>query len=107
MSRGASGHRRANGGPTLSSRSETQRLVTPEQVERIHRETDLLGLSRDAVVVPLVVQPGPGFEKVLPDGKLLVQPPSAEFESWFKGFAGRLALTDLAKGPRAKSRTGR
>ncbi len=92
----------------MATRSETQRLVTPQQIERIHRTTDQLGLSRDSVVVPLVALIGAGRETVLPDGKLLVEAAGGvDFEPWFAGFADRLTKTDLAKVPRAKSRLAR
>lgn len=92
----------------MATRSETQRLVTPQQIERIHKTTDQLGLSRDSVVIPLVAQFGAGRETVLPDGKLLVQAAGGvDFEPWFTGLGERLSKMDLAKVPRAKSRLPR
>lgn len=81
----------------------SERFVTPEQIERIHQVTDTFGLFRDAVVVPLVGR-DPGMEQILPDGKLLIRPPSGKaFEAWYGGLADRLADLDLrrtARGPK-------
>jgi hypothetical protein len=77
--------------------SAPERLVTPEQIERIYQLTDTFSLKRDAVVVPLVGR-GEGMEMILPDGKLLVRPPpNPNFEPWFVGLAGRLVQLDLSR----------
>ena len=75
-------------------------LLSAEQVERIYRVTDQLGLNRDWVVVPLNAADH-GVELLHPDGKLLIRPPRGEaFESWLQGLRDRLAALDLGRAAR-------
>ncbi|HVE38673.1 MAG TPA: hypothetical protein VNM14_02215 [Planctomycetota bacterium] len=72
-------------------------ILTAEQIERIYRVTDQLGLSRDWVVVPLNAAES-GVELVHPDGKLLIRPPRGEaFEAWLGGLSERLQALDLGR----------
>ena len=76
-------------------------LLTPDQIERIHRITDRFLLDRDAVIVPLTASDA-GREIVLPDGKLLIRAPGGgAFESWIAGLERRLDDLDLSRTPRA------
>jgi hypothetical protein len=75
-------------------------ILTSEQVERIYRVTDQLGLSRDWVVVPLSAADH-AVELVHPDGKLLVRPPRGEaFELWLAGLKERLQGLELGRAAR-------
>lgn len=76
-------------------------ILTEEQVQRVFRAADGLGIARDAVVVPLAAHER-GLEAVLPDGKLLVRAPAgAAFEPWAAGLPARLERLDLSRTPRA------
>ena len=75
-------------------------LLSAEQVERIYRVTDQLGLSRDWVVVPLNAA-DQGVEMLHPDGKLLIRPPRGTgFDSWLAGLRERLEGLDLGRAAR-------
>ncbi len=76
-------------------------LLSAEDVERIYRVTDELGLHRDWVVVPLMCA-AQGVDLLMPDGKLLLRPPAGGgFESWLAGLRERLLALDLGRVPRA------
>lgn len=80
-----------------------ERLITPDQIERIHRVTDTFYVDRDVVVIPLVGSDEPR-EMVLPDGKLLVRPPAgAAFEGWLAGLRERLEKLDLSRARRSSA----
>jgi hypothetical protein len=75
-------------------------LLSAEQVERVYRVTDQLGLHRDWVVVPLNAA-DEGLEMLHPDGKLLLRPPRGErFEPWLLGLRERLEQLDLGRAAR-------
>lgn len=75
-------------------------ILTEEQVERIHRVCDQLGLSRDWVVVPLNAAEEP-LEMLHPDGKLLLRPPGGvRFEPWLASLRDRLEALDLGRAAR-------
>jgi len=81
-------------------RHNQMELLTAEQVERIYRVTDQLGLSRDWVVVPLNAAEH-DVELVHPDGKLLIRPPRGEaFDPWLQGLSKRLQGLELGRAAR-------
>jgi hypothetical protein len=81
-------------------RHNQMELLTADQVERIYRVTDGLGLNRDWVVVPLNAAEH-GVELLHPDGKLLIRPPRGEaFDAWLAGLAERLQTLDLGRAAR-------
>ena len=77
-------------------------VLKAEEVVRIYRVTDRLGLHRMWVVVPLRRSPA---ERVIvePDGKLFVEvPEGAPFDEWLAGFEAKLEKMDLARVPRGE-----
>ncbi|HEX7897203.1 MAG TPA: hypothetical protein VF950_05560 [Planctomycetota bacterium] len=76
-------------------------ILSADRIERIYRLTDGLLLNRDWVVVPLKGSED-GIAMVLPDGKLLIRPPSGPgFDSWLMGLKERLEILDLDRALRA------
>jgi hypothetical protein len=58
------------------------KAVTLTEIERIFAVTDALGISREAIVIPLRTE-SPGRMSVRKDGKLeIVVDRDAEFEQW-------------------------
>ena len=84
----------------MSASHNQMELLTSDQVERIYRVTDQLGISRDWVVVPLTAADH-DVEMLHPDGKLLVRPPRGDaFEEWLRGLRDRLLRLDLGRAAR-------
>jgi hypothetical protein len=73
------------------------KAITLKEIERILAITDALGISREALVIPL--RPGsPGGVRMISGGKLeIVVDGATEFDEWLKGLERQLRL---AKAPR-------
>jgi hypothetical protein len=57
-------------------------VVTLNEIERIFAVTDALGISREAIVIPLRTE-NPGRIRTLKDGRLeIVVDREADFEEW-------------------------
>jgi hypothetical protein len=57
-------------------------VVTLNEIERIFAVTDALGISREAIVIPLRTE-NPGRIRALKDGRLeIVVDREADFEEW-------------------------
>ena len=66
------------------------KAVTLKEIERIFAITDELGISREALVIPLRTA-HPGGLKVLRDGKLeIVVERDAEFDQWLSGLEAQI-----------------
>ena len=66
------------------------KAVTLKEIERIFSVTEPLGLSREAVVIPLRTE-HPGRVSLRPDGKLeIVVERDQDFEDWLKGLKARI-----------------
>ena len=75
----------------------TMDVLSAEQISRVYRLTDALNLNRDGVIIPLAAHPF-GFERTLPDGKILIRPPAGPaFDPWFAGLRERLQALDLSR----------
>lgn len=60
------------------------KAVTLKEIERIFSITDVLGISREALVIPLRTET-PGRLSIMKDGKLeIVVDRDADFEDWLK-----------------------
>ena len=72
------------------------KAVGLKEIERIFSVTDALGISREALVIPLRTE-APGRLKLLGDGKLeIVVDRDAAFEEWLTSLEDRIrALMDL------------
>lgn len=76
-------------------------ILSADKIERIYKLTDALKLNRDWVVVPLRGSER-GLEMLMPDGKILIRPPSgAGFDSWLMGLKDRLEMLDIDRALRA------
>ncbi len=73
------------------------KAVGLKEIEQIFGITDALGISREALVIPLRTE-HPGRMKVLRDGKLeIVVDGDVEFPAWLSGLEERVrALINLA-----------
>ena len=59
-------------------------VVTMKEIEKIFEVTDAMGISREAVVIPL--SPGKGRVRRLPSGKLeITVDEEVPIEAWVKG----------------------
>ena len=66
------------------------KAVTLKEIERIFSVTEPLGLSREAVVIPLRTE-HPGKVSLRRDGKLeIVVDRDQDFEDWLKGLKARI-----------------
>jgi len=66
------------------------KAVTLKEIERIFSVTEPLGLSREAVVIPLRTE-HPGKVSLRRDGKLeIVVDRDQDFEDWLKGLQARI-----------------
>jgi hypothetical protein len=72
------------------------KAVGLKEIERIFSVTDALGISREALVIPLRTE-APGRLKLLGDGKLeIVVDRDAAFDEWLTSLEDRIrALMDL------------
>lgn len=67
------------------------KVVTLKEIERIFVVLDAMGISREAVVIPLRTE-HPGRLTILKDGKLeIVVERDADFEDWVTGLQARIA----------------
>ena len=70
--------------------SELLKAITLKEIERIFAITDVLGISREALVIPLRTN-SPGQVRLTPGGKLeIVVDRDADFDQWLTGLEGRL-----------------
>ncbi len=66
------------------------KAVTLKEIERIFAVTEPMGLSREAVVIPLRTE-HPGKVSLRRDGKLeIVVERDQDFEDWLKGLRARI-----------------
>ncbi len=72
------------------------KAVTLREIERIFAVTDALGISREALVIPLRTE-SPGRIGILPNGKLeIVVERDSEFDQWLAGLEERItSVMDL------------
>lgn len=76
-------------------------MLTPEQIARVYEVVDRFQLNRDWVVVPLAGSKEP-LERVLPDGKILLNAPNGDaFEKWFGELEMKIGNLDLSRTARA------
>jgi hypothetical protein len=74
------------------------KALTLKEIERIFEITDALGISREALVIPLRTE-SPGRLTLAKNGKLeIVVDRDTEFEEWLKRFGP--AIRELMKLPR-------
>jgi hypothetical protein len=73
------------------------KAVGLKEIERIFAITDALGISREALVIPLRTE-NPGRMKMLVDGKLeIVVDRDGDFDRWLSSLETRIReLMDLA-----------
>lgn len=66
------------------------KALTLKEIERILAITDALGISREAIVIPLRTE-SPGRIQMLSNGKLeIVAERDADFEQWVTGLESRI-----------------
>lgn len=66
------------------------KALTLKEIERILAITDALGISREAIVIPLRTE-SPGRIRMLSNGKLeIVAERDADFEQWVTGLESRI-----------------
>jgi hypothetical protein len=66
------------------------KAVTLKEIEKIFAVIEPMGISREAVIIPLRTE-SPGRVRILGDGKLeIVVDREAEFDEWVKGLEGRI-----------------
>ena len=74
------------------------KAVTLKEIERIFTITDALGISREALVIPLRPEES-GRVRMIRGGKLeIVIPGEADFEQWLSGLEGQ--IRSVMPGPR-------
>lgn len=67
------------------------KAVTLKEIERIFAVIDPMGISREAVVIPLRTE-HPGRVSILKDGKLeIVVERDGDFDEWITHLAARIA----------------
>jgi hypothetical protein len=68
------------------------KAITLKEIERIFAVTDALGISREALVIPLRPD-NPGRVRMLAGGKIeIVVERDAQFEQWLKELESELRL---------------
>jgi hypothetical protein len=72
------------------------KAITLKEIEQIFEVTDALGISREALVIPLRTEQ-PGRMRQIAGGKLeIVVDRDADFNVWLEGLEGQIrALMDL------------
>jgi len=71
------------------------KAVTMKEIERIFEVIDPIGISREAVVIPLRTE-HPGRVSIMKDGKLeIIVEREGDFEDWVKGLGAQ--IQDLMK----------
>jgi hypothetical protein len=80
-------------------RVDLLKAITLKEIERIFAITDALGISREALVIPLRTE-SPGRVRKVAGGKLeIIVEREAEFDQWLNGLEDRLRrLTGKAPG---------
>ncbi len=74
------------------------KAVTLKEIERIFEVTDRLGISREAIVIPLRTE-HPARLTILKDGKFeIVVEREGEFTDWLRGLEGELRKL-MGRGP--------
>jgi len=63
--------------------------VTQREIERIFAVTDPLGISREALAIPLRPRPGGGLRR-LPGGRIEIVVDAADFEGFLERLPGQL-----------------
>ncbi len=64
--------------------------VTFREIQRIFEVTDGMGLSREALVIPLLAK-HPGRVRRMPNGRIeIVVDSEADFEEWLKRLEGEI-----------------
>jgi hypothetical protein len=64
--------------------------VTLKEIHRIFEITDAMGVSREALVIPLAPR-HPGRVRRMPNGKIeIVVDAEADFEEWLRGLEGEI-----------------
>jgi hypothetical protein len=64
--------------------------VTLREIHRIFEVTDAMGLSREALVIPLGAR-HPGRVRKMPNGRIeIVVDSEAEFEEWVRGLEAEI-----------------
>jgi hypothetical protein len=63
--------------------------VTIKEIERIFAVTDPLGISREALMIPLMPRT-PGRVRRMPNGKLELVVDAQDFEGWLAGLPAAL-----------------
>jgi hypothetical protein len=67
------------------------KAVTLKEIERIFEIIEPLGISREAVVIPLRPE-HPGRVRILPNGKLeIVVERDDDLDEWMAGLSGQIA----------------
>ena len=70
--------------------SELLKAITLKEIERIFEITDALGISREALVIPLRTD-SPGRVRPIAGGKVeIVVDRDADFNQWLNGLEGQL-----------------
>jgi hypothetical protein len=68
------------------------KAITLKEIERIFAVTDVLGISREALIIPLRPE-NPGRVRLMAGGKIeIVVEREADFEQWLKGLEGQLRV---------------
>ncbi len=66
------------------------KALSLKEIEQIFVITDALGISREALVIPLRTQ-SPGRVKLMPNGKLeIVADRDGDFAAWLEGLEERI-----------------
>ncbi|MDO8431715.1 MAG: hypothetical protein Q7S58_04810 [Candidatus Binatus sp.] len=66
------------------------KAVTMKEIERIFEVIDPMGISREAVVIPLRTE-HPGRISIMKDGKLeIVVEREGDFDEWVRGLGARI-----------------
>jgi hypothetical protein len=64
--------------------------VTLREIQRIFTITDAMGISREALMIPLMPR-HPGRVRRMPNGRIeIVVDSEAEFEEWLKGLEAEI-----------------
>jgi hypothetical protein len=68
------------------------KAITLKEIERIFAVTDVLGISREALIIPLRPE-NPGRVRLMAGGKIeIVVEREVDFEQWLNGLEGQLQV---------------
>jgi hypothetical protein len=68
------------------------KAITLKEIERIFAVTDVLGISREALIIPLRPE-SPGRVRLMAGGKIeIVVEREVDFEQWLNGLEGQLQV---------------